>query len=214
MTRTILQAIVASFILTLIGAAIAAEPVRQENDRYVVVPAGAPQEILNPDAEVDRVRNEVRNQPEVPPVIYRIVEDEKALTRKAIVSPPGGANAPHDFMESIAVYRVQFTTAGTYHAYFRGRNNGIEGNPSSDSFFYTATFGEENPSTVFYVQNSGEYKWQKLRQTYLLLPGDIRQPVEFRIGVREPDTHIDAFVFSRDDGLDKTPEKLDALVKP
>ena len=42
MTRTILQAIVASFILTLIGAAIAAEPVRQENDRYVVVPAGAP----------------------------------------------------------------------------------------------------------------------------------------------------------------------------
>ena len=209
MKRSILlTTILAAFVVAGVARA---DVIKQTNARYVVVQGEAADEILNPDAKTDRWGKTVRERAEDPPSVYTVADDEKASDGKALVSPKGGHNKPDEPLESIAAYRIQMTTAGTYTVYVRARNNGTPKHQSSDSFFAPDKLGKVSPNVTIYVQNSGEYKWQKLPSTFLLLPSDIVNPIEFRVGAREADTRIDAFVFSRDTGLDKTPEKLDEM---
>ena len=176
--------------------------VQESGASHVAFEAENASAILNPDAENDVQASTLTQQTEVPAAVWTAVCDAGAsgfLALKAPSSPDYQRDNP-EFPETIAVYNLEFATAGTYSAYFRVKNNGMEGNGGSDSFYRTATFATEVPATTVGIPKDGQYNWVK-SGTYAVAAGDVGTILPLRIAVREPDAHIDAIVLSTNGSL-------------
>ena len=188
----------------------AAPVVQNDGADFVLVEAEAADEILNPDKDNDVVAGKQKDQPEDPAQVWKTVDDDKASGGKALVSPIGGRRKAGDPMETVAVYKIQFKTPGTYYLYFRARNNGKPGHGGSDSLFMPSKFGADAHATNRGIKSTGDYVWHAGGR-FLVMPADAKAPLEYRVDSRETGAHLDALLWAREKGLEKTPERLDEM---
>jgi hypothetical protein len=116
-----------------------------------------------------------------------------------VIKAPNGSTANPPLHETIATYDIEFATPGTYTAYYRLR--GFNG--SSDSFYAPTDFGVD-PTRNVTTNQSGEFFWKKDTQTFNIMPSHIGVPLEFRLGMREQQAEIDAFVLDLNSSLTDT----------
>ncbi|MEP4077201.1 polysaccharide lyase 6 family protein [Haloferula sp.] len=185
--------------------------VQGSSDDHIAFQAQSVDSILNPDAADDVQGSSATGSPESPERVWTLVSDANSLSGEVLMAPP----SPHkqtsntSLQESIAVYSLRFATAGTYHVYFRARNDGTPESGSSDSFWAPTDWNEANPSDATSTGKTGSYEWRE-PLSIDVSAGELDTPLEFRIGVRESDAHLDAVVLSQQTGLDDA--TLDALV--
>ncbi len=135
--------------------------------------------------------------------VWTVVQDNDALGGFAISAPSGGIpnlNVAHD---TIAVYDMSFSQAGTYKAYYRAK--GFSG--STDSLFVPSDFNID-PTVSETTSSDSTYVWE-IGGTFTISPSNVGVPLEFRIGKREQMNHLDALVLDLNHSL--TPAELDAL---
>ena len=179
---------------------------------HLVIVAAEPDSIENPDLANDVQASTLTGSVESPEQVWHAVADADALNGQVLVATP----SPHyqrdhrEFQESIAVYRLRFSASGSYHLYYHASNNGTPGNGGSNSFWRPATLGDAPTWGGVNIAESGDYEWG-LAGTYTVSSATLQQAVSLRIGVRESDTRIDAFVLSLDAAL--TDAQLDAIVR-
>ncbi|MBI1290631.1 hypothetical protein GC173_05245 [bacterium] len=180
---------------------------------HVAIEAEYADEILNPDAANDVQDSVQTGNPESPARIWAIGSATAASGGTFIAAPPTPhrqQNAP-SLPETIAVYRFNFQTAGTYKAYFRVSNNGVVANGSSDSFWGPAGFGTANPSVNTTTGTTGAFEWlTNYGQSFVVSPAQVGNTLEFRVSSRESGMRLDGLVLSLQDALDST--ALDALL--
>jgi hypothetical protein len=123
-----------------------------------------------------------------------------------VLSAPAGdrVDAPGETHDTITVYQMQFETPGTYTAYYRTR--GI--NSAANSIYSPAGF-ETNPSNLQTLSDDGSFAWIRDSQTFQIKAAHVGVPLEFRLGMREELSQIDALVISLNASLND--EMLDAI---
>lgn len=145
--------------------------------------------ILDPDGDGNR---------------WTLKSEPSALGGEVLVAPDGDrVDLASELHDTIATFEVEFSTEGTYTAYYRAR--GFNG--SSDSLFTPDDFGVDpdlNESL-----NLGTFDWEKAPNTFSITAGNVDVPLQFRIGMREQDAEFDAFVLHLDSSL--TNAELDEL---
>ena len=129
-----------------------------------------------------------------------------ALGGKVIKAPGGDrVDLGSEAHDTIAVFEVEFETPGVYTAYYRVR--GFDG--SSDSIFLPDDFAIDPDDNVSLTSN-GQFRWQTDDDTtYTITAANTDVPLEFRLGRREKDAEIDAFVLHLNPSLSDA--ELDAL---
>ena len=134
--------------------------------------------------------------------VWEIVSDSEAHGGQAIQAPSGSrTNLPsHD---TLALYNVSFTQAGTYTAYYRAYGT----NGSSNSFYAPDGFGVD-PTVNESTSENGEYRWETGRE-FTVSSSDVGVTQQLRIGRREGDNRIDAIVIHESGSLSM--QELDAL---
>jgi poly(beta-D-mannuronate) lyase len=123
--------------------------------------------------------------------VFTKVSVASALAEMAIKAPSGNTvNLPGNH-ETIATYEMVFETPGVYTAYYRVR--GFSG--STDSIYAPDDFAAspDNPVTT---NQTGEFFWKTDSQTFAITPANVGMPLEFRLGMREPQAEIDAIVLN------------------
>jgi len=91
---------------------------------------------------------------------------------------------------------MEFATQGTYTAYYRVR--GFSG--STDSIYAPDSFGVDPDNSVTTSQ-TGAFIWKKDSQSFLISTSNVGMPLEFRLGMRERQTEIDAIVLNLNSSL-------------
>ena len=123
-----------------------------------------------------------------------------------VIKAPSGSRTdlPGDPHETLAIYDIGFSEAGTYTAYYLAR--GFSG--STDSFFTPDEF-EVDPDNTESTSNNGVFRWETGGE-FTLSASHVGVPLEFRLGRREGLTELDALVFHQSGSL--TPLQLDAIL--
>ena len=123
-----------------------------------------------------------------------------------VIKAPSGSRTdlPGDPHETLAIYDIGFSDAGTYTAYYLSR--GFSG--STDSFFTPDDF-EVDPDNTESTSNNGVFSWETGGE-FTLSASHVGVPLEFRLGRREGLTELDALVFHQSGSL--TPLQLDAIL--
>ncbi len=127
-----------------------------------------------------------------------------ALAGQVIKSPNGNTVTLPGTQETVATYDMTFATAGTYTAYYRVR--GFSG--SSDSIYTPSSF-DVDPTNSTTTSSDSTFIWKEDTRTFAISAGNVGVPLEFRLGMREPQTEIDAIVLNLSSSL--TGAQLDAL---
>ena len=136
-------------------------------------------------------------------IIFTKTAVANALAGQVIKSPNGSTPTPPS-QETIATYDMTFETAGTYTAYYRVR--GFNG--STDSIFTPSNFAAD-PINPLSTSSDSTFIWKKDTRTFAIAAGNIGIPLEFRLGMREQQTEIDALVLNLSASLSSA--QLDAL---
>jgi hypothetical protein len=136
-------------------------------------------------------------------VVFAKVAASGALGGQVIKSPNGSTPVP-PAQETIATYDMTFATAGTYTAYYRVR--GFSG--STDSI-YTPDGFATNPDNSLTATSDSTFAWKKDSVTFNISAANVGMPLEFRLGMREQQTEIDALVLNLSSTLSSA--QLDAL---
>lgn len=123
-----------------------------------------------------------------------------------VIKAPSGSRTdlgsdPH---ETLALYDIAFSEAGTYTAYYLAR--GFSG--SSDSFFTPDDF-ETDPDNTETISNNGNFDWET-GGDFTLSTSHVGVPLEFRLGRREGLAELDALIFHQSDNL--TTMQLDSIL--
>ena len=136
---------------------------------------------------------------------FFVIEDSDALAGKVLKAPNGDridlSNEAHD---TIATYTLQFETEGSYTLYYRAR--GFSG--STNSLYVPDGFNVD-PNDNEPATSDGSFEWFKESTTFTINASNVGAPVEFRLGMREANTEIDAFVLNLDSNLSDS--ELEAL---
>lgn len=120
-----------------------------------------------------------------------------ALGGEVLAAPDGDrVDLGSELHDTIATFEVEFSTEGTYTAYYRAR--GFNG--SSDSLYTPDDFGVD-PDNNESLSNNGVFRWEKDPRTFSITAGNTGVPLEFRIGMREQDAQFDAFVLHLNSSL-------------
>jgi len=127
-----------------------------------------------------------------------------ALGGQVIKAPNVGIASNPAAQETMAVYAMEFATAGTYSAYYRVR--GFNG--SSDSIYAPDGFGVD-PDNSITTNQDGTFIWKKDTRTFPITASNVGVPLEFRLGMREANAEIDAIVLNLSSSLTAT--QLDDL---
>ncbi|QDU86907.1 Chondroitinase-B precursor [Pirellulimonas nuda] len=140
--------------------------------------------------------------------VWTIVQNGAASGGAAIKAPSTGSSSninlsttPHD---TLALYDLAFSEAGTYTAYYLAR--GFDG--SSDSIFTPSGFGVD-PAVVDNLSSNGAFRWETGGQ-FTISQSNVGMPLEFRLGRRERNAEIDAILFHQNSSL--TAIQLDAIL--
>ena len=134
---------------------------------------------------------------------WSVLQTADALGGNTLVAPDGNRVDQPGTHDALLTYDLQFSETGTYTAYYRAR--GFSG--GSDSLYTPGDFGVD-PDITESISSDGFYAWET-GGTFEVTASDVNDPVEFRIGKRERDAELDAFVFHLDGNL--TESELDAL---
>lgn len=123
-----------------------------------------------------------------------------------VIKAPSGSrtdlfDGPHD---TLAVYDIAFSEAGTYTAYYLARGFST----ASDSFFTPEDF-DTDPGSTETISNDGNFGWET-GGDFTLSESHVGVPLEFRLGRREGLAELDAIIFHQNGGL--TTIQLDAIL--
>lgn len=115
-----------------------------------------------------------------------------------VIKAPGGdrvdlASEAHD---TIAVFELEFETAGTYTFYYRAR--GFDG--SSDSLYTPDDFNID-PNNNESLSSDGTFEWIEDGVQFTISQANTGVPLEFRLGMRESDAELDAIVLHLNSSL-------------
>ncbi len=139
---------------------------------------------------------------------WTIVNSGEAFGGQVIAAPAGDrVDVPGEPHDAIAVYELIFETPGTYTAYYRSRGS----NAATNSIYSPAAFGVD-PANVQDLSDDGSFTWVKDPQTFTISPALVGVPLEFRLGMREELSQLDALVLSFDPLM--TQADLDAIFPP
>ncbi len=137
--------------------------------------------------------------------VWTIQPSAEALGGEVLKAPLGDRvdllTEDHD---TIAVYELEFETAGTYTFYYRAR--GFSG--SSDSLFTPDDFNTD-PNNNESLSNNGLFEWITDGVQFTITPSNTGVPLEFRLGMREQEAELDAIVLHLNSAL--TDAELDML---
>jgi hypothetical protein len=129
----------------------------------------------------------------------------EALGGQVISAPAGDrVDPPGEVHDTIATYDIMFETPGTYTAYYRSR--GLDS--AKNSIYSPDGFGLD-PDNSQTLSENGVFTWVKDAQTFDITDSHIGVPLEFRLGMREELSQLDALVISLDPFMDQT--ELDAI---
>ncbi|MBB6428387.1 hypothetical protein HNQ40_000193 [Algisphaera agarilytica] len=157
---------------------------------YLVIEAEDYSHILDPDSDGD---------------VWTAVQDVAASNGAALESPSGSRTDLSVSHETLAVYDLLFSNAGVYTAYYRAR-----GFSSSTDSFYSPDGFDADPSVTETLSSDGLFDWVT-GETFVISESNVGMPLEFRLGRRERDAQLDAFIFHMDSDL--TSGELDALLE-
>lgn len=127
-----------------------------------------------------------------------------------VLQAPGGdrVDLASELHDTIATFELEFETPGQYTAYYRAR--GFSG--SSDSLFTPDDFGVD-PDNNEGLSNNGQFRWEKDSRTFEITESHLGVPLEFRLGMREQDAELDAFVLHLNGSLsDRELDELFAIL--
>jgi len=108
-----------------------------------------------------------------------------------VIQAPGGdrVDLATELHDTIATFELEFETPGQYTAYYRAR--GFNG--SSDSLYTPDDFGVD-PDNNEGLTSNGQFSWEKDTRSFEITESHLGVPLEFRLGMREQDAEVDAFV--------------------
>jgi len=134
------------------------------------------------------------------------VASASGASNSAVLQSPSGSrtNLPGDPHETLALYDIAFSEAGTYTAYYLAR--GFNG--SSDSFFTPSDFATD-PANNEGTSNNGIFRWET-GGIFSITTSNVGVPLEFRLGRREGLTELDAIIFHQSSNL--TTAQLNAIL--
>ena len=135
--------------------------------------------------------------------IWEIVSDSSAHGEQAIEAPEGSRlsdPSPHD---TLALYNVSFSEAGTYTIYYRA-----QGTSGSTNSFYAPTGLGVDPTIRVNTSDDGVYRWETGVEI-TVTTSSVGESQQLRLGRREERNRIDAIVIHVDGSL--SDEQLDAL---
>lgn len=139
---------------------------------------------------------------------WQVTSVTEALGGQVLKAPDGDrVDLPSEAHDTIATFDLEFTTEGTYTAYYRAR--GFSG--STDSLFSPDDFGVD-PDNAQNLTDNGIFDWEAGAATFDITASHLGVPLELRLAMREQDAEFDAFVLSLDSNL--TDAELDALFDP
>lgn len=126
-----------------------------------------------------------------------------------VLKAPGGdrVDLSSETHDTIAVFELEFETAGTYTFYYRAR--GFSG--STDSLYTPDSFNID-PNNNESLSNNGVFEWITDSVTFSITESNTGVPLEFRLGMRERDTELDAIVLHLNPSLSDA--ELDSLFNP
>jgi poly(beta-D-mannuronate) lyase len=127
-----------------------------------------------------------------------------ALGGEVIKAPNGSTVSLPGTQETIATYNMVFQSAGTYSAYYRVR--GFSG--STDSIYTPDGFAID-PDNALNASQDSTFIWKKDTRSFTITASNVGMPLEFRLGMREQLTEVDAIVLNLSGAL--TNAQLDAL---
>ena len=114
-----------------------------------------------------------------------------ALGEQVIKAPSSGTVSNPATQETVAAYEMVFAAPGTYTAYYRVR--GFNG--SSDSVYTPDNF-DVDPDNSLTTNQDGTFIWKKESRTFTISAGNVDVPLEFRLGMRESNSELDAIVLN------------------
>jgi poly(beta-D-mannuronate) lyase len=130
-----------------------------------------------------------------------------ALGGKVLSAPAGDrVDAPGETHDSLAVYNLQFETPGGYTAYYRTR--GLDS--AKNSLYSPDGFGAD-PDNVQTLSDDGTFRWVKDATVFNITASNVGVPLEFRLGMREELSQLDALVLALDPFM--TDAELDAIFR-
>jgi poly(beta-D-mannuronate) lyase len=188
-------------LLALFAISIAvasASTVYQANERgLILIPAETPSEVVNPDVSNDIRSSQPTGVAEGEAVVWTRVSDAAAHGGSALRAP----DEPHKqvtdpgLQEAIANYRLIIDTPGVYTLHLRARNSGAADDKSSDSIWVSSQLDDPLPTELMNVGPSGQYTWTD-GPSYIVSEDQVGKVLTLRLGVREPQAHVDALVLS------------------
>lgn len=136
---------------------------------------------------------------------FSVVSTSNALAGQALKAPDGDrVDLDTEDHDAIATYTLEFETAGTYTIYYRAR--GFDG--STNSLYLPNGFNVD-PDNNETLSSDGVFEWRQESTSFTISSSNVGVPVEFRLGMRERDAEIDAFVLHLDSSLSDS--ELEAL---
>lgn len=137
--------------------------------------------------------------------VWEVALTGDASNNEVIVSPSGSrTDLTTDPHETLALYDLSFSEPGTYTAYYLGRGFST----ASDSFFTPDGF-EQDPDNQESLSNDGLFRWET-GGAFTITESNVDVPLEFRLGRREGQAQLDAFVFHPSSSLSML--QLDAIL--
>ena len=107
-----------------------------------------------------------------------------------LAAPAGDrVDVPGETHDTIAVYDLMFETPGVYTAYYRAR--GL--NAAANSMYSPDGF-DVDPDNQQTLSDNGSFAWVKDAQTFEITASNVGVPLEFRLGMREELSQLDALV--------------------
>jgi hypothetical protein len=136
---------------------------------------------------------------------WSAVDVRQALGGKALAAPTGDRiDIPGETHDAIAVYELMFETSGMYTAYYRTRGVGSEAN----SLYSPDGFGVD-PDNVQNLVDGDDFTWVRDARAFEITASNVGVPLEFRLGMREELSQLDAIVLSLDSAM--TDNDLDVI---
>lgn len=162
------------------------------NGPFVAIEAENFTSLLDPDNDGD---------------VWTVTPNASASNGAVLAAPSGPrptieSGASHD---TLALYDLTFSEAGTYTAYYLAR--GFDGGSNS---IYTPTDFDLDPDAVESVSSNRFFAWET-GSSFVVTDSHVGMPLELRLGKRERLTELDAFIFHMD--ADLTSSELYALLE-
>ncbi len=140
--------------------------------------------------------------------IWSVESATDALGGQVLKATDGGfVSLPSEDHDTIAVFELEFQTAGTYTFYHRAR-----GFSSSTNSIYTPDDFDTDPDNNETVSSNSMFEWREETFTFSISQANVGVPLEFRLGMRESLSELDAIVLHLDSSLSDA--ELDALFAP